>query len=92
MGKTRDPRSLSLKIRVIRPVGTSDRDTIDTIERALRTGVLPKGWRIKWVDWAKGDEGSASGRLSGSQLADLRVFYEAITHANTRLRVEKPGE
>jgi hypothetical protein len=58
------------------------------LRQAVRTGYVPEGITIRWMDWAKGSEGRVNeGHIDGALLEDLRVFYKAMMSAD--IRVEK---
>lgn len=90
MAKTRDPRPLMLKLRVIAPAGQTRQQVIDTLLEAARTGELPDRWKLRWMDWGKGTEGVATGRMTTHLLTELQLFVAALTHPHTRLRAERP--
>jgi len=60
------------------------------LKQAVRTGFVPNGIEIHWMDWAKGEEGHMKeGRVPGDQWHDLQNFYGAIVSMGDSLRAEK---
>lgn len=93
--RRRDARKLNLTIRLVAPKDTPRDKLIEALELSIRyRSVQPPLKAIHWVDWKKGDGASAhAGRYVEPFLWDaLRDFYAAITHPNTRLRVDRPEE
>ncbi len=89
MPRRYDPRPLMLKIRVVptRPMRKSE--LFKLVETAFRRRLIPEGIEVHWVDWQKGKEGRAQGRISGDVADALASFHAAMKHAATEFRVEK---
>jgi hypothetical protein len=84
-----DRRRLQLKIRVLAPKGTPKDVVIDTMLAAAERGILPKGYQIRWIDWEKGEEGTANaGKLSTHLAQELHGFFLALSDPKTRLKVK----
>jgi len=80
-----DPRPLHLKIRVILTRPMTQEQARALMERAIETGIVPPGIKLKWMDWAKGSSGEAStGTLDPVTRKALRDFYGAMTKGETR--------
>ena len=80
-----DPRRLHLKLRVILTRAMTAETARLLLDQAVTTGIVPPGIRLEWLDWQKGDGGSArGGRLSPVRRAELRAFYGAMTQGETR--------
>lgn len=90
-----DPRRLHLKIRVVLTQFMTATEARTLLDRAARTGIVPPGIDIYWIDWAKGLQGDTNtdgspvqhgeGRVLSDQMrAALRHFYGAITKSDTR--------
>lgn len=92
MARRHDPRPLMLKIRVVptRPMRKSEMFRL--VETAFRRRLVPEGIDIRWVDWQKGTEGRASGRISDDVAAALADFHAAMRHAGTEFRIEKVSQ
>ena len=85
-----DKRPLMLKFRVVPTRTMRKSELLRLLQRAVRTGVVPDGIELRWMDWAKGEEGRQnSGQIPGNAWAELRSFYGAMTNENTAIRVEK---
>lgn len=91
MGK--DPRPLQIKIRVTARKGMiqSQEDLIAILQETVTTRIVPDGVTIHWVDWQKGEGGSAnSGRIESAKLADeLQAFWFAIAHEDSEVALQK---
>lgn len=80
-----DPRPLHLKIRVILTRPMTQAQARALMERAIESGVVPPGIKLSWLDWAKGQGGTAStGTLDPVTRKALRDFYGAMTKGETR--------
>lgn len=88
--RTLDPRVLQLKIRVRAPKGTTREELLAAIEDAALTRVLAPGFTVHWIDWRKGEGGTANeGRITQALADELHAFYFALTAPETRVRVER---
>lgn len=81
-----DPRRLHLKLRVILTHAMRADTARALVEEAVETGKVPPGIEIRWLDWRKGDGGSArAGSVMPADLRGaLRKFYAALTDGETR--------
>jgi hypothetical protein len=58
---------------------------------ALRTGIVPKGISIAYIDWESGREGKYNdGRIPKSRLTEMRAFYGAY-EARTGEAITRTG-
>lgn len=93
--RDRERRRLHVKIRVIitRPMTQATAEKL--LRRAIRTRYVPEGIELAGVDWAQTERGFgtvASGEYVGDEMYDaLLDFYTAVTHPNTKTRVEVVG-
>ncbi len=73
------PRPLMMKFR-IRPTKRMRMSTaMRLLKQAVRTGIVPDGIEIAWMDWEKGSEGKLNaGQIPGDQWQELRNFYGAM--------------
>lgn len=85
------PEPLMLKFRVIATERMRKSDMLRKLKEAVRRGVVPQGITIRWMDWAKGNEGELrTGQIPAHQLSAMRDFYKALTAGNMRAeRVEQ---
>lgn len=79
---------LHLKIRVTPTHRMKLRTLLSLVERAIRTGTVPPGIEIHWIDWAK--EGSAGrahaeGRIPDPGREALRRWYGAMEKSGLRV-------
>lgn len=96
MGRTKDPRPLQLKLRVLAPAGTTRAELLAAMDAAVTTGVLPDGFALRWIDWRKAEKGrrGAEQRAEGvitdtDVLSALKGFWGAMTHPTAHVRVNK---
>jgi len=88
--RRQDKRPLMMKFRVIPTRTMRKSELLRLLQRAVRTGVVPDGIEVRYMDWAKGREARVnSGQIPGSAWQDLRAFYHAMTNEHTAIRVEK---
>lgn len=79
---------LKLRVRPTRPMRRSELWRL--IRQAVRTGYVPDGIELDWIDWQKGGGRRArSGQIDGDAWEELRKFYGALVHGNPRLRMER---
>lgn len=92
MSRTRrGKRKLHLKIRVRLTEPMTRRDARDKLARTVRTGIVQPGIELAWIDWRRPRKAgrAAGGSYLGAEALDaLREFYGALTHDDTRTRVE----
>lgn len=80
-----DPRKLHLKLRVIVTKAMPVEVARLLVRRAIETGDIPSGIELRWIDWAKGEEGQATeGTLTRRLRKALGDFYGALTKGQTR--------
>lgn len=81
-----DARRLHLKLRVVLTRSMRAETARALVAQAVETGIVPPGIDILWLDWRKGDGGSAtSGEVMPDDMrAALRRFYAALTEGETR--------
>lgn len=79
---------LFLKFRVVPTQRMQVRDAVKKLKQALRTGRVPDGIEIQYMDWEKGSGRKIrSGTLVGPRLlADMRKFYGALRAGPMRVR------
>lgn len=88
--RTRNKREtpLHLKIRVTPTHRMKLKTLLGLVERAVRTGIVPPGIDIHWLDWQKeGSAGraSAEGRIPVPAMESLRRWYGAMQSSGLRL-------
>lgn len=60
-------------------------EAVRKLHQAVRTGFVPEGIEIAYMDWAKGTEGRVrEGQIDGDMLMDMRAFYGAMRQSQTR--------
>lgn len=79
---------LHLKIRVTPTHRMKLKTLLALVERAIRTGTVPPGIEIHWIDWSK--EGSAGraeaeGRIPDPSRAALQRWYGAMMKSGLRV-------
>ena len=88
-GKARgrgEPRALHLKIRVSLTTAMTGEQARSLLDRAVRTGVVPPGIDVHWLDWSRG-AGGQGGTYDSPEHDELRSFYGIIggeSKADTR--------
>lgn len=87
-------RNLMLKFRLVvnRPMRKSE--ALRLLKRAVRTGVMPEGIELRWLDWARPTRTGAvrsGGRINPEWWEELRAFAGALNAAERSggLRVER---
>lgn len=83
----RHESNLQLKFRLVVLERMTKTEALQKLRRAVRSGMVPRGIEIHWIDWAKeGREGYAGsmGSIDGNRLEDMRVFYGALVAADVR--------
>lgn len=79
-GRGFDPRRLHLKIRVSLTRRMRESEVFAAISETLSTGEVAEGIELHWIDWAKGEEGSARhGRIDSDVQDALLAFWGAIS-------------
>ncbi len=82
---TKQPRNLMMKFRLSITRRMPKGEAIRKLKRAIRSGMVPEGIEIHWIDWASGAEGHVSeGTIDGSTLVEMRIFYNALAVADMR--------
>lgn len=85
--KQKGNKALELKFRltVTRKMRTST--AIELLKKAVRTGIVPDGIVIHYVDWLSGREGHHMNgdRIDGADLEEMRMFYRALVAADVRV-------
>lgn len=75
-----------LKFRLIPLRRMTVKEAYAKLRQAVRTGYVPEGIEVRYMDWASGREGRLSeGRIDGKLLEDLRVFYHAMMQSDIRI-------
>ncbi len=74
-----------LKVRIVADKRASKEEILQATIRAARTGFVPKGFRVRWIDWEKGEEGQASGRITKEVQTQLQLFLGAIQQGSIRV-------
>lgn len=82
---SKHPHNLMMKFRLTITRRMSKGDAIRKLKRAIRSGMVPEGIEIHWIDWESGSEGHVSeGTIPGERLDEMRVFYNALAVADMR--------
>ena len=79
--------NLQIKFRLTITRRMTKSEAMRKLRRAIRSGYVPEGIEIHWIDWAKeGREGYApsEGTIDGSRLEEMRVFYNALAVSDIR--------
>jgi hypothetical protein len=77
---------LMLKFRVIALRKMRKSEMVRKLREAVRRGVVPEGIEIRWMDWAKGEEGQLrEGRIPEKQWTEVAIFYRALVKADIRV-------
>lgn len=81
-----DSRRLHLKLRVVLTHAMRAETARALVDQAVDTGIVPPGIDILWLDWRKGQGGTArSGEIMHSDMRKaLRGFHAALTDGETR--------
>jgi hypothetical protein len=76
--QTKDMLHIKIRVRVDRAM--SSHTALGLVERAAKTGMVPPSISLRWIDWAKGEEGHAhAGRQMGrAATGALRNFVEVM--------------
>ena len=79
--------NLQIKFRLVITRRITKSDAMRKLRRAIRSGYVPDGIEIRWIDWSKeGREGYApsEGTIDGDRLEEMRAFYGALAVADVR--------
>lgn len=79
--------NLQIKFRLSTTRRMTKSEAMRKLRRAIRSGYVPEGIEIRWIDWAKeGREGYApsEGTIDGDRLKEMRVFYNALAVSEVR--------
>lgn len=81
--------TLHLKINVVTTEPLTAEEVRERLEEAVRTGRVPRGIRIHWIDWSKEMRAGQvrSGRIRQDVHTALRQFYGAIVAGDPRFEV-----
>lgn len=94
MARKADKRPLTLKFRLVVTERMTVRQAHQKLRAALRTGYLPEGIEIHYVDYAKESTTTGkvtAGQIDGERLEELQNFYRPFLAAQA-VRVEKVNE
>ena len=65
-------------------------EALQLLSDALRTGVVPDGIDIAYIDWESGREGKYNaGTIPADELEAMRSFYGAYESENAHVRAER---
>lgn len=84
----RNPENLYLKFRLNVTEPMTAREAFDKFKQAVRTGYVPQGIEIAYMDWSNTKTGGAvlrEGRIGGDQWRDLKAFYGALREGSVRV-------
>lgn len=82
---SKQPRNLMMKFRLSITRRMSKGEAIKKLKRAIRSGMVPEGIEIHWIDWESGKEGHVSeGSIDGARLNEMRILYNALAVADMR--------
>lgn len=85
MPRKRDRRTLMMKFRLTVTHRMPKSEALRLLRQAVRTGYVPEGIVIHYMDWAKGTEGRLNeGQIDGSMWHELQNFYHALMTADIR--------
>ena len=78
-------KALTLKFRlsITRKMRTST--AIELLKKAVRTGIVPDGIEIHYVDWLSGREGHHQSGGNIDNLEEMRAFYGALVASDVRV-------
>ena len=83
-GKKNKPLSLKFRLTITRKMRKTT--PIELLRKALRTGFVPDGIEIHYVDWVSGREGhhQSKGQIDGGDLDEKRQFYRVLVASDVR--------
>ena len=77
--------NLQIKFRLVITERMTKSEAMRKLRRAIRSGYVPKGIEIHWVDWAKERRyGHAPSEGRVENLEEMRAFYNALAGSDVR--------
>lgn len=82
--QTRGSQNLYVKFRLGITRRMRKSEALELLGEALRTGVVPDGINIAYIDWETGKEGKVNnaGTIAADELEQMRAFYGAYEVAD----------
>jgi hypothetical protein len=82
--KTKGNKSVSLKFRLTITRRMRKDEAVTLLKRAVRTGIVPDGIEIHYVDWLSGREGHHMNGGTIDNLEEMRAFYRVLVASDVR--------